>query len=83
MREHKQMSEAAGWWRKAAAVIDVSRAPVLQIAADGLWEAALIARGRRRRTCRISCIGPQRSDCATWQSRCCGRVEASSAPDGR
>ncbi|MGI8722917.1 MAG: hypothetical protein ACR2JG_11885 [Geodermatophilaceae bacterium] len=36
------MSEG-GWWLDAAAVVDVSRAPVVQVAADGCWEAALSA----------------------------------------
>lgn len=40
------MSEG-GWWLEAAAVVDVSRAPVVQVAADGFWEAALIAGGEK------------------------------------
>ncbi len=40
------MSEG-GWWLEAAAVVDVSRAPVVQVAADGFWEAALIADGEK------------------------------------
>lgn len=40
------MSEGR-WWLDAAAVVDVSRAPVVQVAADGFWEAPLIASGEQ------------------------------------